>query len=315
MSSSREYKDIKRELTDEDKKMIEFLYLEKGRTPDKIGRRIKLNPEIIKRYVKEETNLYEQKMRKSLKEKYGEDIVNIGQATEVKKKIKQTFQRYEGGHPFKDPEIKERIRENFQEKYHADCYMQTEEFREKSKQTNIKKYGVESFTLTDKCKNSGGKSISKINKAFAELLKLNQIEFQQEFVIENKLYDFYLPDYNILVEIDPTYTHNSTKGAFMFSGEKEPVEKYYHYNKSKLAREHGYVCIHKFDWNSNEEVLNLIKNIDKYNIIQNKEPKLYWIKFRRSNIAIPNSSNINRDEMINKNCVEVYDDGQEFLLK
>lgn len=291
-------KNIDKELEDK----IRFYYLEKGVTPKHLARRLKIDPNIVINYIKE-NNLREEKTKKTLKEKYGEKVINVGQLSFVKCKPS----------PFLNKEIQEKAKRKLKERYGSTSYMNTKEFRQKSKETCMKKYGVPSFTLTEQCINSNRYAISKINRRFAEFLKENGLKYQNEYLIKNNPYDFYLPDYGVLIEINPTFTHNSTYGPYIHGKQYNPKDKYYHYNKSKIAKENNYICIHKFCWNTNEEVLDLIKNIHKYKIVQ-KEPKLHWTKKRRSRENIINSK-LSKEELLNKGYVEIYDDGQEFILK
>lgn len=281
---------------------IKYYYLEKGITPMHLARRLKIDPNILKAYIKE-NNLREEKIKRSLKEKYGEEVINVGQLSFVKSKPS----------PFLNKEIQEKAKKVLKEKYGSTSYMNTKEFREKSKETCMKKYGVPSFTLTEQCINSNRYAISKINKKFSKFLEENNIKYENEYLISNSSYDFYLPDYNILIEVNPTFTHNSTYGPYIHNKQYEPKDKYYHYNKSKLARENGYICIHKFCWNTNNEILELIINIDKYKIVQS-EPRLHWTKKRRSKENIINTD-LSERELLNNDYVKIFDDGQEFILK
>ena len=93
---------------------------------------------------------------------------------------------------------------------------------------------------------------SKPNKQFAELLTNNQISFEREFLLNRYSYDFRVG--NNLIEIDPIGTHNSTFGIF---GEG-PKDKNYHFNKSKLARDNGFRCIHIWDWDDEDKIIQLL---------------------------------------------------------
>ena len=127
---------------------------------------------------------------------------------------------------------------------------------EKQEKTMIEKYGVCCGFQLDKCINNNGITISKINKKFALLLKENNIEYEQEFHILSKSFDFKVD--NILIEINPTYTHNSTEGPCFKNHKCIPKDKFYHQNKSKLAQEHGYRCIHIWDWDDRNKIVNLL---------------------------------------------------------
>ena len=98
--------------------------------------------------------------------------------------------------------------------------------------------------------------MSKTNQRFAKLLKENNIEFEQEFNIKNKSYDFKIG--NALIEINPTYTHNSTIGAWFGNNQDNPLSKTYHLEKSQLAKENGFHCVHIFDWDDWNKIINLL---------------------------------------------------------
>lgn len=97
-------------------------------------------------------------------------------------------------------------------------------------------------------------SNSTPNKTFASLLDQNNILYEREYSLERKHYDFKIN--NILIEINPTFTHNSTFTPFKYN---KPLEYKYHYNKSQIAINHGFRCIHIFDWDNSEKVIDLVK--------------------------------------------------------
>jgi very-short-patch-repair endonuclease len=57
-----------------------------------------------------------------------------------------------GNNPFSRPEVKEKIRQKNIEKYGVEWHTQSESFKEKSKQTCLEKYGVEKYSQTDEAK-------------------------------------------------------------------------------------------------------------------------------------------------------------------
>jgi len=66
------------------------------------------------------------------------------------------------------------------------------------------------------------------------LIDLN-INFKQQFRIENKCYDFYLPNYNILIEVDGRYWHNRNDSIIN--------DKY----KNELAKRYNYKLVRIWD--------------------------------------------------------------------
>lgn len=80
-------------------------------------------------------------------------------------------------------------------------------------------------------------------------LKINHLSNKQ---IEDTMFDICLPDGKTLIEIDPSYTHNIV-GNQKSSG----VLANYHLIKTKLAERHGYCCVHIFDWDNVNKIVNL----------------------------------------------------------
>lgn len=142
---------------------------------------------------------------------------------------------------------------------------------EKTRQTNLNKYGFEFYCQSPSCRLKGNNS--KPNLEFNNLLLENNIKFTREFPISNKSFDFKID--NILIEINPTATHNSIIGIRGNS----PLPINYHKLKSQLARDNGYRCIHIWDWDDKDKIINslmdkkviyarkcVIKEISKYEI-------------------------------------------------
>ena len=111
----------------------------------------------------------------------------------------------------------------------------------------LKKYGVEALCQRKECRLKGNDS--KPNRAFAEKLTSANIEFEREFVIGKFSYDFKVG--NILIEVNPTATHNSTWAP----KHREPKRADYHQQKSELARKNGYHCIHVWDWDDIDKII------------------------------------------------------------
>lgn len=174
-------------------------------------------------------------------------------------------------------------------------------------QTNIEKHGVPyTFMLNNK-----HIVISKRNKQFAQILQNNNINFLYEYEIikDNEgyaySYDFFLPEYNLLIEINPTFTHSAVKNALGWTGK----DKNYHYNKVKTADDNGYQCICVWDWDNKEAIIKAIKNntlkIEKHKI------QKHWSVCETSKHILDN--NFDEQEMISEGWVPVYDDGQTLI--
>lgn len=122
--------------------------------------------------------------------------------------------------------------------------------RESLKETFQEKYNCDSYWSTPDAKRSNGSKNSKVNLAFEELLKKYNISYEKEFLLENKYYDFKIN--NILIEINPSATHNSTWSPWC---KGEGLDKYYHADKTDLAVANNYRCIHIWDWDDPEQII------------------------------------------------------------
>ena len=132
--------------------------------------------------------------------------------------------------------FKQNRNKTFMEKYGVSHPLKREDILEKFKQTNIKKYGVPYPLLKHLEEHS---RIFNVNKNFAILLESYNIDYIMEYKIDNLYYDFYLPKYNLLIEINPTYTHSTVKPRGMQTAKGK--DKNYHYNKTMIMVIFAYV--------------------------------------------------------------------------
>lgn len=205
--------------------------------------------------------------RATVLERYGKEIFCL---PEFKYKRQQTWMdKYGVDNPSKSPEIREKMGETMFLHYGVTEAFASPEVRAKAEQTMLERYGVKnagySLELMKKaeqtCLDKYGKvaRMSKVNDAFAQLLTSEGIQFEQEKFMYNgqvaRWFDFCIQDKKIVVEIDPTYTHNCLGNHWDSKG----LPKDYHYAKSKLAQEFGYHCIHVFDWDDPHKIINMLK--------------------------------------------------------
>lgn len=127
----------------------------------------------------------------------------------------------------------------------------TQESLEKARQTCLERYGVEWACQRQEARLKGQNSTANVE--FEELLKKNNIDYEREFPIGSYNYDFKVG--NCLIEIDPYATHNSTWGI----RNNLPKSSNYHKQKSNIAIDKGYSCIHKFDWDTTQKIINLLQ--------------------------------------------------------
>lgn len=114
------------------------------------------------------------------------------------------------------------------------------------------RYGVAVAFQSKELMKGSYTQVSSNNIKFQEKLRLSGLDSSLEFRIGRKSYDIKCNNY--LIEIDPTVTHNSYRTVFESFGGK-PVPRDYHLCKSLLARTNGYNCIHIFDWDDQDSIV------------------------------------------------------------
>lgn len=230
-------------------------------------------------------------LKASMVVKYG--VTHSTQIPGVIEKTKQTkFDRYN------DINYNNRgkARQTNLEKYGVEHAAQSEAVKEKTRQTNLEKYGVECTLLLPQANNKQ-RVHSKPNEQFYKLLESRGLEykkdFDREFVVGKKLYDFKIGNY--LIEIDPAATHNSTWNPWIDGG----IDKYYHQEKSKIAQQYGYRCVHVFDWMDREQVIENILS-EKYSTsVSFETPRMFYYSFKGKCLCTSDTPG----------CVLIYDDG------
>ena len=168
---------------------------------------------------------------KTIIEKYGS--LDVYYAQKYQKTSETTYQRYGVDNAAKLESTKEKIAKSL-------------------KETFLDKYGVECYWQTPDCKKSFASVHSSYNDAFANLLEEYHINYEREFSISRYSYDFKVG--NILIEINPFATHNSTWSPFGTA----PKDKHYHHVKTKIAIENGYRCINVWDWDNIDKIVSLL---------------------------------------------------------
>jgi very-short-patch-repair endonuclease len=58
---------------------------------------------------------------------------------------------------------------------------------------------------------------SKLEEKFSKILIEAKIKWVMQYKLHRKLYDFFLPDYKTLIEIDGNFIHSNEKAGFIIS--------------------------------------------------------------------------------------------------
>ena len=202
--------------------------------------------------TKEELQEIENKRIKTNLEVYGVNYTS--QNENVKKTLRENnIKKYGVPYTLLSEEVQAKIKENNLKKYGNPYCIAAKEVREKIINTTLERYGVPYNCLTQACLDANAHVVSKVNLKFQNKLTSYDISAESEFILENYSYDFKIND--LLIEINPTYTHNSTTSAQIGKSKFKPKDMYYHYNKTKVARENGYKCIHIWDWDNEDKII------------------------------------------------------------
>ena len=227
-----------------------------------------------------------EKTRSTINEKYG--VNHNFKIPEVKENIKQNIIKNETlktgfNWPSQRPVVKQKIKESNEKtnlkKYGVKTTWEREDIKEIIKSKLIENYGNEWYKriqqiCLDKYNVANAylihpnhNIISKINIKFHDELKkqLNK-DFEYEFSVDGYSYD--LKYDNLLIEINPYFTHNSSIPFVHAIGKcnninctkHKVLDKNYHLTKLKNAQKNGFRCIHVWDWDDWNKIIYLLKD-------------------------------------------------------
>lgn len=172
---------------------------------------------------------------------------------------KTCLKKYKANYYLSSDQARKALHDYCKQTYNVDYITQSDEIKEKIKQTCLQKYGVPFNCMREECRESY-RTISKLNLAFKEFLESKDIQVDElEFPLDRRSFDFKIN--NTLIEIDPSITHNAYMS--IFDKDSSGLDRNYHCEKSKLAEENGFRCIHIFDWDKWEKIIQLIQPSEK----------------------------------------------------
>lgn len=197
---------------------------------------------------------FKKKSQNTCMSKYG--VPFVFQSEQVKKKTRETcLRKYGVPYSAQSSKTRQSYKETCISRYSYPSFLSVPKVRERISNTMKAKYGVPWYCMTPEYQDSRHPGrVSNLNIRFADTLKVSGCEVELEFPVENRLFDIKAGD--VLVEVDPTFTHNSYVNCC--SSSHEGLSPNYHLNKSKLAESHGYRCIHVWDWDDWEKVVGLV---------------------------------------------------------
>lgn len=202
-----------------------------------------------------QSQVIKDKVKKLFNDKYGVD--SPFQMADFWDKAKVTnLQRYGTEYAIQNKSVQAKSMATCNSKYGVDHVIQSDNVMNKLITTCEDRYGVPYPCMTDNCRISAPSTISNENRRIADLITSSAgLICELDHVKIGKFsYDIHIKDTNILIEVDPTYTHNAAGNHWNPNG----IDKNYHISKTNLAIDNGYRCIHIFDWDDLQKILHML---------------------------------------------------------
>lgn len=161
-------------------------------------------------------------------------------------------------------EIREIMSKHQKERWGSMTLEQKTSLYDKCRKTIQDKYGVDYACMTKQCREASTLTVSKLNMKWEDILKMrvsSNIKIEHEKAINHFSYDLCIDDH-LLIDINPTISHNSTYGFMYATGRSDtnnPIGNDYHYKRTMNALNNGYELISIFDWMEVDKVIDIIK--------------------------------------------------------
>lgn len=223
-------------------------------------------------YQGEGNPVYGQEHSEEWKKWQSDRVTKMWESEEHRQKVQkgqEKFRKYNGHWCGTDEDSKNRRRETYLEQYGVDHNWKVKEIREKCEITSIKNTGLTTHERARKALLR--KKETTIETKIKEILINNNIDFKKNFYItfdgKMRAYDFYLKNYNLLIEADGDYWH-SNPNNFTTLNEAQQKNRLNDDFKNKIAKELGYNLVRfwETDINKNEFENVFLKEIKRWEI-------------------------------------------------
>lgn len=104
-------------------------------------------------------------------------------------------------------------------------------------------------------------------RIFQNLLKKHKVPYQSQFILNGKIFDYFLPDTKTLVEIQGDYWHGNPEVYEDFSGYQKYIKKR-DLMKRSIALGMGYKFIEFWEKDLNEDKNKIIQELKDMEIIK-----------------------------------------------
>lgn len=226
--------------------------------------------------VENASQIAEVKMLKqqAAQEKYG--VKNVSQAPAVQAARAATnMERFGVENAMQNGEVQDKLKQSMQQKYGVDNIFASPQFQENLQKRMLQKYGVKNILQLPenqlKAARSTGRRISQLNIAWQETL---QAATGVPFLLEVPFGDGYYADLgynNILIDINPTATHNTDLSFLHLTGRctvancqkvsHAPRATGYHYDRFLAAERNGKIFLQFFEW---MDVDSFLQSVQKH---------------------------------------------------
>ena len=215
------------------KEQLEQLYIKANLPREEVAKKLNVPEYVVKRKcqkfgIKKSSDLHVHNIRKACLEKYG--VINGGGAPEILEKIKETNRKKFGSDWYLQTDDYKRKTKETLGQYGVTNVFQLKEVKDKIKQTNLERYGVEYNMQNKEVRNkvditkrkNGTFNTSKPEQEIKRLLEEKFPNVQYQYKSEKYPFncDFYIPELDLYIEFQGTWTH----GKHPFSESVEDLE-------------------------------------------------------------------------------------------
>jgi len=170
-------------------------------------------------YIGENNPMYGKEVSDEIKNKHSESATKMWLNSEIRDKIKNGILLYKENNenpPGWDSESKKKREDTLLRKFGVKHIWSSKEIRKNIEEKIYKKYGKSSLELMNESCDNRPTKIERIVECFLiekciEYLKQYKIYFNDNHQKKFKKYDFYLPNFDLVIEVDGDYWHGNPK--------------------------------------------------------------------------------------------------------
>lgn len=206
----------------------------------------------IRKKISEATSseAYQEKYRQTSLSHYG--VARPAQSAEVQNKMKATcLEKYGVEYVSQHDEVKQRMIQNAERARILHPEISTIS-KQRMHEVCLEKYGVDWFCQLKQCREAAHQTISQANRTVGAALASIGCDVAYELSLGSYSYDLAIPSQHLVIEINPSYTHNTEGNHY---GVARSID--YHLKKTQTAADNGYRCVHIFDWDNVDKVLQM----------------------------------------------------------